>query len=214
METRARQWWIAAIAVLACCNHPGIVKFEVEPSTVCPGKEAVVTWQVDGAARLRAERGPNDWDEQDVPSTGKRRVVPAAKTAFTLTALDANPARGKAYGTKSIELPRLDDERRTHDNNCDETARTCGGVFTLDEHAAGRVIGLRAPRVTRGGKTVDASRICITHDGLAKTCVTPTTPATVDVAAAGTWRVELDLGPDEPTEPPPAFTLTVDFACP
>lgn len=202
------------LVVLAfACRHPQVKAFDVKPQMACPGQEVLVTWDVDGAARLRAERGASDWDEELVMSTGSRKVVPATSTKFTITALDANAALGNSYGTKEVTLPKLADERRTHDNACDATTRSCSGVFTL-ETATGsvHVKRLSAPRITQAGKTRPAA-VFVTHDGLPKTPLQPDQPLSVDVLAAGEWKVEAELDVP-PTEPPPAFTVLVDFACP
>src|SRR5579863_1894446 len=122
---------LVALWPSACGPHPQVTSFNVLPPLVCPGQSAVVKWNVLGRASLRAERGAVDWDEGAVPSEGSRTVVPARTTTFKITALDANPADGSAYGTKLVQIPGPAQNKAVI-STCDAASRKCKGSLVLD----------------------------------------------------------------------------------
>jgi hypothetical protein len=207
---------LVALLPSACSPHPQVTSFSALPPLVCPGQTAVVHWDVRGRASLRAERGATDWDEQAVPSQGSRTVVPAVTTTFKITALDANPADGNAYGTKLVQIPRPGEVRAVA-APCDAASRKCRGSFTLDNGAGPMVaVTLSAPiRVQRGKE--GPAKICVAHDGLpSETCVPAGGAVAIgpSVSAQGAWTLESELGADDALEPPPQLRIHFDFGCP
>jgi hypothetical protein len=95
------------LLVSSCCPHPQVVAFTVEPPLACPGQRIHVRWDVSGRAVLRAQRGPADWDEEEVLSKGDRTVTSGISTTFHFTAIVANPAVGKSAGNKVVDIPAL-----------------------------------------------------------------------------------------------------------
>jgi hypothetical protein len=186
--------------------------FTVDPPLACPGQIVQVQWRVQGKATLRAERGSADWDEEEVPSSGRRFVAPAVTTTFKITASDVNPAAGPSFGVKTVEIPKLFDERRVV-ASCDPAIGKCRGEFVLDNAAGAlRVRRLSAPLVIQRGHA-QAAEVCVTHDGVPGTCVSAGQAIDVDVPANGTWTLEAALAAGMPVTPPPALSIHLDFGC-
>jgi hypothetical protein len=201
-----------AVLFAACCSNPQILAFKVEPSLVCPGEGVHVRWEVRGRASLQATRGPKDWDEGEVPSDGERVVVPSTTTEFKLTALDANPARSMSYANQNVQVAQLSSERAV-ETTCDPATRKCTGTFTLETGGGAlKVRELSAPMLVRSGHQLPA-QVCVTHQGLARTCIQPQGNVTLHAVADGPWNIETDLGPGDPVAPPPRLQLSVAFEC-
>jgi hypothetical protein len=206
----------AALAIAAAwsvgCSAAKVQSFSVDPPMVCPGQTATVQWQVQGRASLRIERGPHDWDEGEVPSTGSRTVSPAASTSFTVRALDADPAAGASFGTKGVQVPSGPDDRENV-AACDAATRKCTASFTLQDGGdALQVRSLSTPVVVRSG-AASPGAITVTHGGFQALVATGgSTPASVP--AAGLWTLQVDLGPNDPLTPPPRLQVRLDFGCP
>jgi hypothetical protein len=201
---------VAIVLLHACCKPPPPV-FTVAPLLACPGQVVDVKWDVTGKATLRTERGPTDWDEGEVPPSGRRRVASAVTTTFRLTLLDVNPAAGPSFGNQQVVIPKLLDERRVL-SQCDAATAVCTGSFDLDAMADRlRVRKLSSPLLVQGGRA-QATEICVTHDGLPRTCVGPGQMSDVNVPANGTWTLEAAL-PAGSATPPPALVIRLDFDC-
>lgn len=202
---------LAGVLAQGCCKHPP-PKFAATPALACPGQVAEVTWDVHGKATLRAERGPADWDEEDVPPSGRRRVAPAVTTTFKLTLHDVNPAEGPSFGAQQVVIPKLLDERRVV-SHCDAATARCTGSFELDA-TAGRLRArkLSSPLVIQGGRA-QSLEVCVTHDGLPRTCVGPGQLTDVDVSANGVWTLEAALPTGGAPTPPPALSIRLDLVC-
>jgi hypothetical protein len=75
-----------------------------------------------------------------------------------------------------------------------------------------QVRSLSGPTIVRTG-VAKPGPITVTHGGFQKlVAVGATTPA--DLPAAGTWSLEVDLGPGDADTPPPKLQVHVDFGCP
>jgi hypothetical protein len=201
---------LAAVLSHAGCQHPPSV-FTVAPALACPGQVVQVQWDVYGKATLRAERSANDWDEEDVPPSGLRRVAPAVTTTFRLTLSDVNPARGPSFGDQQVVIPKLLDERRVV-SQCEAATARCTGSFTLDTTGRLQVRKLSSPVVVQNGRA-QAMEVCATHDGLNRTCVGPGQETDVDVPATGSWTLDAVLPAGASVTPPPALGIHLDFAC-
>jgi hypothetical protein len=172
----------------------------------------MVEWEVRGRASLRSERGPNDWEEGDVPSTGRRTVTPAASTSFTLRALDAKPAEGAAFAVKPLLVARAAEDRGNV-GACDPNTRKCSAMFSLEDGGGSlRVRSLSAPRVVQGGVT-KSTALSVSHGGW-RAVVPAGGSASANVPAQGDWTIEEDLAPGEASTPPPTLKVLVEFGCP
>jgi len=121
---------VAFLGVLTClglssCGTYQVKSFASDKGIICPGESATLRWEVQGQARLRAERGANDWDEQDVPSTGERSFSETATTTFTLRARQQNPALGN-YKKQIVDVATSGP--RGNAVTC--TAGVCTATFT------------------------------------------------------------------------------------
>lgn len=202
---------LAGVLSHGCCKPPPPV-FAVTPPLACPGQIVEVKWDAHSKATLRAERGPGDWDEEDVPPSGRRRVAPAVTTTFRLTLPDVNPADGPSFGDQQVVIPKLLDERRVA-SQCDAAAARCAGSFDLEATAGPlRVRKLSSPLVVRGGHA-QAMEVCVTHDGLPRTCVGPGQMTDVDVPANGKWTLDVALPTGGAVTPPPALGIRLDLVC-
>jgi hypothetical protein len=198
--------------VASCCAHPQIKVYAIEPPVVCPGQRAHVRWQVEGRATLRAERGKDDWDEEEILSQADRTVAPVTTTHYFLTAIDANPADGHRTAMKSVEVPALTSVREVT-TTCDPAQRKCSGSFTLESQ--GGLLHLRQitmPTMTRAGHQ-SGRRICLSRANTAPVCVATGTSATVSGVADGSWTLETDLLEGETLAPPPTLSVTVSLDC-
>ena len=202
---------LAALPSGVGCSH-NIRAFDVDPHAVCPGETVQVMWNVAGPARLRTERGPNDWDEGEVPPVGSRKVVPAGTTKLKLTALRANPGESGAEG--NLDITVLPSGRKQTSATCD-AAGHCRGEFTL--RAPGgklRARKLSSPQSRQSGALTPA-RICVSHGGLqAPVCIAPDQSADVSVAADGAWILEADIPDATPPAPPPDLMVDMQLGCP
>jgi hypothetical protein len=199
-------------SAIAGCAHKAVVSFNVDPQLSCPGKPVLVQWEVNGRASLHAEPAPKDWVEGATDSKGSRQVFPEVTTAFTVTALDANPAQGNSSGTKSVQvLPHNDN--RAASSSCDETTHHCQGSFTLKSIDSLRVVKISNPTFVRSGQR-QARDVCVTAPNGAKTCVKANQGAELSAPANGSWVLETELAPEEPATPPPQLRLFFDFGCP
>jgi len=86
--------WLVVPALGGCCSHPVRV-FTATPALICPADPVKVDWEVGGDAELTATPPPPDWSGT-TPSKGDRTVHPLVDTQFTLTSLQANPAKDGA----------------------------------------------------------------------------------------------------------------------
>jgi hypothetical protein len=197
--------------LFSSCAH-GVQAFSVEPPLVCPGQTVVVRWQVQGRASLRAERGSNDWDQEDVPSQGQRSLALATPTTFTLRAVDANPAAGHASAIKQADVAQGPTEKAVA-STCDAEAGKCRGTFELAASQGLMVRSLAAPKIVRAGH-VQGGRICVRHAGLPTTCLAADERVAVAVSAGGPWTLETDLPTDDPNGPAPQLRLQMGFGCP
>jgi len=203
---------LGAVLAHACCKHPP-PEFAVDLPLACPGQVVVVRWEAHGRATLRAERGPDDWDEQEVAPSGRRSVAPAVTTTFKLTLPDVNPADGPSFGDQKVVIPKLFDERRVI-SECDAATARCTGSFALDATSRLQVRKLSAPIVVQAGHA-QAMEVCVTHDGLPRTCVGPGQAIDIGagIAASGGWTLEATLPAGAPVTPPPALAVHLDFVC-
>jgi hypothetical protein len=201
---------IAGLASGGCPHN--IRAFDVEPHAVCPGETVVVTWNVAGAAKLRTERGPNDWDEGEVPSVGSRKIVPTGTTMLKLTALDANPAQSGREGNKDITV--LPSGRKQTSATCD-AAGHCRGKITLSAPGGKlQVRRLSSPHSRQSGVLTPA-RICVSHAGLEPAvCIPPDQSADVSVVADGEWTFEADIPGATAPAPPPDLMVDMQLGCP
>jgi hypothetical protein len=160
---------------------------------------------------LRAARGDDDWDDQEVLAEDVRTVAAAKSTAFKIVALDANPADGRSFGTKSLAIANLPAEKIAT-TICDPTSRRCRGSFAFDTTAGKMSVRhLSEPTVIRAGRS-ESRQICVAHGGLSATCV-PEGGLDVVTAAEGEWILETALKPGETPEPGPKLKLTFTYAC-
>jgi hypothetical protein len=188
------------------CAHPQVISLEA-PDTACPGQPVEVRWQVDGRASLRVSRAEDDWDEGEVPPTGRRAIVTPRVTTLTVTALEATPEKKNAYRSRTIDVPRLDDDRAAL-ATCDASGH-CQGSFELPAIHPLRVVKLSGPTY-RQGVVVQPTNVCVAPPGAARTCVAPETSAALDVAAGGKWTLESDLPPNTT---PPELRIHLDLLC-
>jgi len=203
---------LAPLLVFASCAHK-VVSFSVEPPVVCSGQPAQVQWSVQGRASLRIDRGAGDANEEEVPSKGERSLVVTQATTFTIRALDANPADGQSFGTKSVAVPQGPVEKAAA-SACDVASAKCQGTFEIDAGGGGlQVRSLAAPTIVRAGR-VQPGRICVSHEGLAPACLAPDGRVDVAVSAQGVWTLETDLSAGEDAMPGPQLRIQLGFGCP
>ncbi|HET7502439.1 MAG TPA: hypothetical protein VFK02_15575 [Kofleriaceae bacterium] len=204
---------LALVVALApgCHEHPPPV-FTVEPAQVCPGQVVEVHWEVSGQATLRTERSATDWDEEAVPPSGRRRLAPAVTTTFTLGTPDANPAKGPSFGTRTVEVVRASGERRVL-SRCDAATARCTGSFEIGGGAGAlQARRLSLPLAIQGGRS-HAIELCVTHDGMPRTCVGPEQAVEVAAAATGSWTLEAVLPAGLSVTPPPALAVQLELGC-
>lgn len=84
----------ALVKVTVCTGPPTINFFTVDPTTIAPGDQAILTWNVNGAVSVQINQGIGN-----VSSVGQVPVSPNSTTSYTLTA--TNPC-GQA--TRTITL--------------------------------------------------------------------------------------------------------------
>ena len=187
------------------CCHYGVVNFSADQQYVCPNQTTTLRWEVKGPARLRADRGPGDWDEGFVPSKGERSFSTTRDTTFTVTATKQNPAEGNF---KNQPVAVFSTGYRGDSATCSETG-VCTATF-MPTSAGPHVSKLSMPvAVGRGqSKAVD---LCVTHAGLPKTCIAAGASAAVDVPFEGPWTLETTVAPGTP---PPQLRIQMDFNCP
>jgi hypothetical protein len=199
--------WLVFLLLVGCGDNGAVVKFDVKPRDVCADKPVDVTWEVKGKAKLHAEPVPESgWSEGDVDSSGTLHPIVKKDTTFTVTAKDANAAKGSAYSSQPVTVATPGDRRVT--TSC--SGGTCSGHFDVHAGSEVRVSGLANPRITQGGRTQPV-KLCVVHAGMDRTCLDPSQHVEVNVAAAGDWMVE---GQVSSAPPPPAFTVEVMLACP
>lgn len=89
--------------ILPSCDQlrgqpPVINSFDAEPTSISAGDRAMLSWEVSGASRVSIEP-----DIGDVALSGKREVMPAATTVYTLVATSATGATAKATVQVMVE---------------------------------------------------------------------------------------------------------------
>jgi hypothetical protein len=188
------------------CTRPQVVSLEA-PDTACPGQHVEVQWKVDGRASLRVARAEGDWDEGEVPSTGRRALMTDRPTTLTLTALEARPEMKNAWRSRTIDVPRLADDRAAL-ATCDASGH-CEGSFELPPVEHLRVVGLSGPTY-RQGVVVQPTRICVTAPGAPPACVAPGESVPLAVSAGGKWTLQADLPPNTI---PPELRIRLDLRC-
>jgi len=204
--------WLPLLLLLVSCAHK-VVSFSVEPPVVCAGQAVEVKWNVQGRASLRIDGGAGESSEELVPSEGERRLVIAKRTTFTIRALDANPADGQSVGTKAVDVPEGPVEKAAT-STCDTTSGKCLGTFDLKSEGSGlQVRRIAGPKIVRAGR-VQPGTICVSHQGLAPTCVSGDGIADVVVDAAGTWTLETLLPTGVSAAPGPQLRVQLGFGCP
>jgi len=202
-----------SLAALASCAHHKVVAFAVEPTLICPGQAVEVTWTVQGRASLRADIGSTSGADELVPSQGERKVSLDLPATFTVKALDANPADGQSFASRSVEVPQAPVVKAAN-ATCDAASGKCTGTFTLATTGAGVLVRTIArPSIVWGGHA-QTGRICVAHVGLASTCVTGNDTAEVAVAAGGDWTLATDLPAGESGSPGPQLRVELGFGCP
>jgi hypothetical protein len=186
------------------CCHYRVVNFSVDQQYVCPSQTTTVRWEVKGPARLRADRGPGDWDEGIVPSKGERSFATTKETLFTVTATKQNPAEGNF---KSQPVGVFASGYKGDSATCSAEG-LCTATFTPTS-AGPRVSKLSLPLAVGGGhsKAVD---LCVTHAGLPRTCIPAGQAISVDVPFEGPWTLETTASP---ATPPPQLRIQMDFNC-
>jgi hypothetical protein len=191
---------------LSSCTTYQVRTFVAEQPFVCPGQVTKVRWVVDGPARLRAERGPEDWDEEDVPSQGERSFTETVSTTFTITATKANPAKG-AFKTQPVGI--ISAGYKGDAAICSASGK-CTAVFT-PVSVGPRVRRLSAPLAVAAGRQ-RPTNICVTHQGLPRTCIDPDKWVDVDTPFEGPWTLETET--DAAGEvPPQRLQIQFDFLC-
>jgi len=190
---------------LASCATYRVNAFAADKTLVCPGESTTIRWEVQGPARLRADRGANDWDEQDVPSTGERSFSEIAKTTFTITAKKQNPALGN-HKNQIVDVATNSPKGNTV--TC--AAGVCTATFTPSS-AGVRVSRLATPMVALGGRD-EPIKICVTHQAMPRTCIDAGSAIAVDVPFDGPWTMEAMVPSTQP--PPQKLTINFDFKCP
>ncbi|HKO89992.1 MAG TPA: hypothetical protein VJU61_02505 [Polyangiaceae bacterium] len=205
-------WWsanVVSLGLLLCagCTRPQVVSL-VAPTMACPNQDVVVSWEVEGAAALRAERAERDWDEGEVPSQGRRTLAISQTTTFTLKALDARPEHKNAYRTARTQVPQLY-ENRAALATCDGDGK-CQGSFVLPETTGMRVIKVSDPTLLVRGQAQPVV-MCVNSPAAQRTCVEPGASAALDTPAAGTWTLEASLPAPSPT--PPQLRIHLDLNC-
>lgn len=212
MRPRVDSMLSLVITVSACGPHAQVKSFSVEPQALCKGQDVVVKWDVRGRAALQADPTPPNWNDGATASMGSRRVVPAVTTKFEVHALDANPADGNSFARQVARIEGAPEEHGVT-TTCDVTQRTCTGTFTLDASADVQVRRLSQPKAVQGGH-VSPVQVCVSHPGLARTCLASDEVADVSIAGAGVWTLEATLGPELKAEPPPQLRILLGFGCP
>ncbi len=210
---RATFLWLSSLVLLASCAHHRVVAFSVEPTLVCPGQAVDVKWNVQGRASLRTDSGGNQGSEEPVSSQGERKVNLGQPTTFTVRALDANPADGQSFAAQSVDVPQAPVFKAAN-ATCDPASGKCTGTFTLATAGSGvQVRTIAAPKIVQGGR-VQPGRICVTHAGLAPTCISGDDKADVAVAAGGDWTLQADLPAGEGGAIGPQLRVQLGFGCP
>ncbi len=194
---------------VGCGPSKHVVAFSASPSFVCPGEHAVVSWDVQGRAMLREERDAGDWEQGEVLSKGRLELSPALSTSFTITALDAKPAEGQSFATRTIQVPSESDRNRGAVAPCD--AGQCAGAFSFDTKGGAKVAKVRLPRLTRLGQETPVA-LTVTHGTWVAT-VPAQGEVAANVPAQGTWTLSFALPAGSPPTPPPLLSVTLDFDC-
>jgi hypothetical protein len=200
------------LLLLASCAHK-VVSFSVEPLAVCSGQSVDIRWNVQGRASLRIDRGGGDAAEEAVPSQGERKLTVSKPTTITVRALDANPADAHAQGIQFVDVPQGAVEKGAS-ASCDSSSGKCTGSFDMQITGPGLTVrSLATPMIVRLGHA-QPGRICVSHAGLAPTCLSANDKAEVAVAAAGVWTLETELPAGESTTPGPQLRVQLGFGCP
>jgi len=210
-SSRCQVYLFAGAVTLAGCTHYGVNSFSVTPRLTCARKPVEVKWDVSGHASLHAEPAPPGWVDETA-STGTKTTSVATATEFTLTALDANPAKGNSRGSQTVQVTPQDDNR-AGSAPCDVGTRKCSGTFTLASGNSVTVSRLSNPTFVRLGKVVDRT-VCVTPPSAARVCIPSGGSAEVHFTADGDWTIEAELATDEPVTPPPQLRVHFDFGCP
>jgi hypothetical protein len=190
---------------LSSCSTYQVNSFGSDKTLVCPGEATTLRWDVKGQAQLRADRGANDWDGQDVPSTGERSFSEIATTTFTITAKQQKPALGN-FKKQIVDLATSG----PRGNSVTCVASVC--TATLMPSSAGvRVRRLSMPMVVAGGRQEPIS-ICVIHQPMPRTCIEAGKEAAVDVPFEGPWILEASVYATP--APPQKLTINFDFNCP
>ena len=212
MQSKRFLLWLPALLLVVSCAHK-VVSFSVEPPLVCPGQVVSLKWNVQGRASLRTGQGESDSKDEPVPSQGERSLSVANPTAFTIRALDANPADGQSFATRSVDVVKGPVEKAAA-STCDAGSGKCRGSFELvTAGSALRVLAIAAPRIVRAGR-VQPGRICVSHAEMASTCISGDDKVDVAVGADGVWTLETDLPATETGAPDPQLRVQLGFGCP
>lgn len=195
----------------ACCSHP-VRAFSAAPVLICPADPVQLHWDVDGEAELTATPAPPDWSST-TPSKGDRTVHPTADTKFTLTSLQANPAKDGAPQQLFVKVKgAASSQPRGVSTPCDDS-RHCQQKMVLNAASGLTVATVSEPVIVRGGKALPARQVCVTPPAGARTCFHGDEVARVDAPADGDWLLETDLLEGEETTPPIIVKARFNFAC-
>jgi hypothetical protein len=197
---------VACLAVgLLGCHHYQVNSFVPDKTSVCPGESTTLTWDVTGPASLEADPTLPGWHvDADVPSQGQRSFTELATTTFTLTALKQNDAKGNA---KKQIVSVVSSGPKGRAGTC--SGGVCSVTFSPRAGLA-KVSRLSAPLVKVAGRDMPVA-ICVSHQGIPRTCVAADKDAAVSVPFDGPWTLEAQLAPPAT---PPMLELTFDFTCP
>jgi hypothetical protein len=200
---------LAALALvglaLTGCPKYQVNSFVPDKTSVCAGETTTLSWDVTGPASLEAVPPLPGWVvPTDVPSQGQRSFTERATTTFRVTATKQNPALGNA---KNLTVSVVSNGPKGSAATC--SGGVCSATFSPKAGLA-KVSRLSAPQVKVAGRDMPVA-ICVSHQGMPRTCVAADEDAAVSVPFDGPWTLEAQL-PPPPT--PPMLELTFDFTCP
>jgi hypothetical protein len=217
---------LCALAAAGCCTSE-VQIFTATPAgsatstsgtstskgaSVCPGGAVALHWQVKGRTELSATPPPAFWEDGAAFSSGTRYVTVATPTTFTVTAPDANPAKGNATRNQFVTLLNTPvGQDRAAPSTC-STDGTVQGTVTPTDAGNAQVAHISAPTAKYGVKE-QAVRICVTH--LDRTaCVDPGQTIDFPTTASGAWTLRLDPTPSPACQSVPGqLRISLDFAC-
>lgn len=200
------------LGATACCHNGEVLTFTATPNSICAGEEVVLTWDVKGPAELKAEPPPPDWKPES-RSKGTLTVRPHDKTLFTVTALDANPAKGRSYGTQPIEVEQSDvPKQKGNSAECNETTHVCTAKFKMPAGPGLNIAKLSSPLFVQAG-VEKAHEVCVTPPQGQRQCVPGGGSVDIRSVAAGDWLLEATLAEGETATPPPQLRVTLGYRC-